>query len=115
MIRSRTQRHSWQRSPGRSSSIRPADDIDPAEEREASIMPSLQERYPDFRPRGLSARFERMPSLQERYPDFRPRGLSARFERWLYPADRPNRLARLLNRGSTDPEWPFGGRCSFGR
>jgi hypothetical protein len=93
MIRSRTQRHSWQRSPGRSSSIRPADDIDPAEEREASSMPSLQERYPDFRPRGLSARFER----------------------WLYPADRPNRLARPLNRGSTDPEWPFGGRCSFGR
>jgi deazaflavin-dependent oxidoreductase (nitroreductase family) len=40
-----------------------------------------------------------MPSLQERYPDFRPRGLNARFERWMYPGDRPNRLARLLNRG----------------
>jgi deazaflavin-dependent oxidoreductase (nitroreductase family) len=25
--------------------------------------------------------------------------MKARFERWLYPAGRPNRLARLLNRG----------------
>jgi len=37
-------------------------------------------------------------SLQKRYPDFRPRELSARFERWMYPNDRPNLLARLLNR-----------------
>lgn len=40
-----------------------------------------------------------MPSLQERYPDFRPIEIAARLERWMYPNDRPNRLARLLNRG----------------
>jgi hypothetical protein len=27
------------------------------------------------------------------------RSINARFERWLYPAGRPNRLARVLNRG----------------
>lgn len=27
------------------------------------------------------------------------RGISARSERWMYPGGRPNRLARLLNRG----------------
>ncbi len=37
-------------------------------------------------------------SLLERYPDFRPRSLNARFERWMYPNGRPNRLARLRNR-----------------
>ncbi len=37
-------------------------------------------------------------SLPDRYPDFRPRELSARFERWMYPNGKPNRLARLLNR-----------------
>lgn len=26
-------------------------------------------------------------------------GMNARFERWMYPRGRPNRLARLLNRG----------------
>lgn len=39
-----------------------------------------------------------MPSLQARYPDYRPAGWAARLERWMYPKARPNRLARLLNR-----------------
>ena len=38
-------------------------------------------------------------NLIKRYPDYRPRDLSARLERWMYPDGRPNRLARLLNRG----------------
>lgn len=40
-----------------------------------------------------------MPGLQQRYPDFRPRGRSAQLERWMYPHGRPNRLAQLFNRG----------------
>jgi deazaflavin-dependent oxidoreductase (nitroreductase family) len=40
-----------------------------------------------------------VPEMIERYPDFRPRGISARSERWMYSRGRPNRLARLLNRG----------------
>jgi hypothetical protein len=39
-----------------------------------------------------------MPSVKERY-EFRPRGIAARAERWMYPGGRPNRLARVLNRG----------------
>ena len=38
-------------------------------------------------------------SILKRYPDYRPRDRSARLERWMYPDGRPNRLARLLNRG----------------
>jgi F420H(2)-dependent quinone reductase len=39
-----------------------------------------------------------MPDAEQRY-DFPTRGLLTKAERWLYPGGRPNRLARLLNRG----------------
>jgi hypothetical protein len=39
-----------------------------------------------------------MPDAEQRY-DFPVRGLLTRAERWMYPGGRPNRLARLLNRG----------------
>ena len=39
-----------------------------------------------------------MPDVEQRF-DFPVRGFLPRAERWLYPGVRPNRLARLLNRG----------------